>query len=188
MDTSDITEFLNKREFRVTSIETANTLYQTEFDSLLTSSHPVLDVYHQGCVYQYFAFSRKILIDFMFMNFFTVLGSFKNESLQEWEKIPFSDAKDKNSIMNDLKTIRKRYAEARNKIICHINDDMEKSSYSIPTKQIADDIKDLRNIFNKIRIDNNIPIVVSINELSNRSSVAGLSKVISILKGASMNS
>ncbi len=131
---------------------------------------------------KYFGFTHKVLVDFMFMNFITVIGSYhaKNDSLKAWIQIPFLDEDEKNVAMEKLKEIRARYADARNNLICHINDEIQNCT-SVLTKQITDDINTLRNIFNTIRRNNNIPIIITPYLPSDHYPVVGLNKIISVL-------
>lgn len=185
MDSDKLREFLSRRDARTTTIEIANTLYQTlgkeYLDELPLQS--MLAPFQAGCVIQYFAFTQKTLVDFIFMNFITVIGSYnaKNDSLKAWTQISFTDESEKNSVMTQLKEIRARYADPRNNFICHINDEMQHCSVSVLTKQISDDLASLRKIFNIIRQSNKIPIVVSISNPAEHYSVNGLKNIFSIL-------
>lgn len=184
MDKNRIEQFLAKRDARVTTIEIANKLYQTAGTENLKSKihHPSLDNFESGCVMNYFAFTQKTLVDFIFMNFITVIGSYhtKSDSLKAWTKIPFTNEDEKNTAMSQLKEIRARYADTRNNFICHINDDMHNCSSSVLTQQINDDVMILRNIFNIIRRANNLAIVITTYSPSDHYSVLGLDKLISI--------
>ena len=186
---SKLGQFIAKRDSRVTTIEIANKLYQTAGTENLKSKihHPTLDNFESGCVMNYFAFTQKTLVDFIFMNFITVIGSYhtKSDSLKAWAKIPFSNEDEKNTVISQLKKIRARYADARNNFICHINDDVQNCSSSILTQQITDDVTTLRNIFNVIRQANNLPIVITTYSPSGHYPVIGLEKLISIVSDES---
>lgn len=190
MDTNKLSEFLNRRDARITTIEIANTLYQNlgkeNLDELPLQS--MLAPFQTGCVIQYFAFMQKILVDFIFMNFITVIGNYnaQTDSLKAWTTISFADESEKNSVMTRLKEIRARYADPRNNFICHINDEMQNCSTSVLTKQISDDLASLRHIFNIIRQSNKIPIVVSISDPADHYSVQGLKNIFSILSTESI--
>ncbi|HAT9649062.1 TPA: hypothetical protein JBD48_15285 [Legionella pneumophila subsp. pneumophila] len=189
MDGDKLSEFLSKRDSRVTTIEIANTLYQTlgkeHLDKLPLQS--TLNPFEAGCVFQYFAFTQKILVDFIFMNFITVIGSYnvKNDSLKAWTTISFTDESERNNVMTQLKEIRARYADPRNNFICHINDEIQQSSASVLTKQISHDVASLRSIFNIIRQSNSLPIVVSLSDPIDHYSVNGLKNIFSILSSKS---
>lgn len=185
MDSEILSDFLSRRDARITTIEIANTLYQNLgkecIDELPLQSK--LAPFQAGCVIQYFAFTQKTLVDFIFMNFITVIGSYntKDDSLKAWEKISFTDESEKNGVIKQLKEIRARYADPRNNSICHINDEIQHCSASVSTKQISDDLASLRKILNIIRQCNKIPIVVSISHPSDHYSVNGLKTIFSIL-------
>ena len=185
MDKVKIEAFLSKRDSRVTTIEIANKLYQAVGTENLRSKihHPTLDNFELGCVMNYFAFTQKTLVDFIFMNFIAVIGSYqtKSNTLKAWAKIPFSNEVEKNTVMLQLKEIRARYADARNNFICHINDDMQNCSSSVLTQQINDDVMILRNNLNIIRRANNLPIVITTYSPSDHYPVIGLDKLISIV-------
>lgn len=185
MDKVKIEAFLSKRDSRVTTIEIANKLYQAAGTENLRSKihHPTLDNFESGCVMNYFAFTQKTLVDFIFMNFITVIGSYqtKSDALKAWTKIPFSNEVEKNTVMSQLKDIRARYADARNNFICHINDNMENCISSVLTQQINADVSTLRDVFNMIRRINNIPIVITTYSPSDHYSVIGLDRLISIV-------
>lgn len=185
MDKRKIEAFLSKRDSRVTTIEIANMLYQAMGMENLRNkiNHPALDNFESGCVMNYFAFTQKTLVDFIFMNFITVIGGYhtKSDVLKAWAKIPFSDEVEKNTAMSNLKDIRARYADARNNFICHINDDMENCISSVLTQQINADVLTLRNVFNMIRRINNIPIVITPYSPSGHYPVIGLDRLIFIV-------
>lgn len=189
MDKDNIKPFLSKRESRVTTIEIANKLYQAAGTENLKNKihHPIFDNFESGCAMNYFAFTQKTLVDFIFMNFITVIGSYhaKSDSLKEWAKIPFPNDAEKDTVMSQLKKIRARYAEARNNFICHINDEIQNCTSNVPTQQINEDIATLRDIINMIRRNNNIPIVITMYSPSDHYPVIGLDKLISILSDGS---
>ena len=107
MGNNKLSEFLSRRDARVITIEIANTLYQTlgkeHLDKLPLQS--TLAPFEAGCVVQYFAFTQKILVDFIFMNFITVIGSYapKNDSLKAWTAISFTDESEKKQCYDTIK-------------------------------------------------------------------------------------
>ena len=125
--TKKIDIYLGRRDYKVTEIEIATTLYQDIGSKIYHAAHAAINNHDYGCIIQFFNFHQKILVDSIFNNFIAVIGSYdkKKNILKSREKISFSDENVKNSIVNHLKSIRQRYATARNNNICHINDDDE---------------------------------------------------------------
>jgi hypothetical protein len=115
MDKNALNKFLNKRDGITTIIELAFTLFRGMGKVEELKKISVNKEQHEfGCVLQFFGFIQsKILVDNMFMNFITVIGSANNQNiLLAWEKIPYT--KDKiNDIIKPLREIRLRYADAR---------------------------------------------------------------------------
>ena len=183
MNEDKLREFLNKRDARITDIGIANTLYQTLGKEHITKLpfQSILAPFQVGCITQYFAFTQQLLVNFMFVNFITVIGNYKKGSLTAWKTISFTDASEENRIMEQLKEIRARYADTRNNFICHLNDEIQHCPTSVLTKQISDDIASLRNVFNIIRQSNNIPIVISVTAPGDHYSVNGLKNILAIL-------
>jgi hypothetical protein len=179
-------KFLSRRDAIVTTIEISTTLFQK-----IGSSHPIelshlgIDNHQSGCIVQFFNFYQKILTDCIYMNFITVLGNYnkKNDSLKSWANVNFSNDLEKIQVLSDLKNIRQRYADARNDLICHINDGVETHA-GVPTAQIIDDIVKLRDVINTIRIANNIPRVISMTSRDNQYPVKGFQAILGIFKGS----
>lgn len=188
MQSDDIDNFLKRRSPGLTLIETAVMQYR-EVGKIFSSKHAEnfnkknIDNFNFGCVTQFFAFLQKITVDCIFTQFITIIGGCtKNGVLKAWERIPFVSDAEENRIKTILKEIRGRYAEARNNLICHINDSgIVLPKISIPTVQIIEDAAVLRKIFNDIRAANQIPIEVAGYQPLESYSVVGLKSLMELV-------
>ena len=180
---SDVENFLEKRSSRTTLIEIAAAAFQKIGGDLPKMTHPHMDNHDAGCVIQSFQFFQKILADAIFTNFITIIGNYDSnkDQLKSWENVTYSNIDEKNKVIAHLKKIRLRYAGARNNLVCHINDGLLNFNCDVPLTQIIEDINTLRDIFNKIRKANSLPIVISTIETHDHYPIAGLDIIFKAL-------
>ena len=183
MSTTKLESFLKRRESLVGMLEIIVALY-VEIGNKLSPldsakrkqmGHSIDD---DGNIYQFFAFTQKILVDMLYMTFITIVGEYdpKKHLLKDWDKVVCSS----NQVIQ-LKEIRNRYKVARNKHICHIDDSFDGKIYGVAILKVNSDIEALNNIFNSIRRANGLPPIVRSIPRSPEYSVLGLNKIFELL-------
>ncbi len=177
MTKQEIDNFLHVRHTRVDEIEIANKLYIKIGNSLSNITRQKLsdDPYDDGCIYQLFSYMQQTLLHFIFNNFFAVIGNYdtKKDCLKSWDKFQLSVGN-----ISLLKTIRQRYSVVRNNFSAHISTNFQPSNApQIPTTQIQTDIDDLRGIFNDIRRENGISVVIQGYDADKHYTVLGVQKL-----------
>jgi len=188
MSKEDVGKFLYKREDIITRIEIALTIFQIISNKFSSPRKEAVDngPYYDGCIYQFFAFIQRPLSEMLLTGIIAIAGRFDDQTedeeqqLKDWKKILLS-SHDERNIITQLKEIRNRYKNVRNNLICHIDNDIKVND--IPIMQIIEDIKTLRDIFNRVRSHNGLPLIgiPSISLASNAYAVTGLNRILTIL-------